>query len=452
MFTQKAPHSRSKDLYQEALQLMPGGVNSPVRAFKSLAREPIFIQKAKGAYIWDEDGNTYLDYVGSWGPMILGHADPDIEAAIREALSKGTSFGAPTVLESLMAKELIKILPSVSMIRMVNSGTEAVMSALRLARAYVNSPEGREDLGIEPSAPSKEIIIKFSGSYHGHVDSMLVEAGSGASTLGIATSSGVSLKNSQDTLVLTFNDKAALEEAFSLHGDRIAAVITEPVIGNAGCIPPKEGFLEFLREITIRYKTLLIFDEVMTGFRVALGGAQELYGVHADITTFGKIIGGGLPVGAYGASSKIMSLVAPAGPMYQAGTLSGNPLAMSAGLACLRKLQKPGFYEELRAKTLYLQEALIQVNQELDAPIQVVSVGAMFGIAFSKDPIHNYEDAKKQNLDLFRKYYLSMLSKSIYLAPSAFEAGFMSMAHSYEDLDMTVQAHKESLQDLLKLV
>ncbi len=434
---------------------MPGGVNSPVRAFKSIGSDPVFIKRAQGPYLYDEDGNKYIDYVGSWGPMILGHADKDIEAAIVEAARSGTSFGAPTALESEMAAEVIKLVPSIEMVRMVNSGTEAVMAALRLARAYVNSPAGRKALGISASAPERNIIIKFAGCYHGHTDSMLVAAGSGASTLGLPDSPGVTRSASQDTLILPFNDEAALIEAFAKHGDRIAAIITEPVIGNSGCIPPRAGFLEFLRKICTENSALLIFDEVMTGFRVALGGAQELYNVMPDITTLGKIIGGGLPVGAYGASREIMSMVAPAGPMYQAGTLSGNPLAMSAGLTCLRKIQADGFYEELSTKVKYLMEGLRAANQNSDIPeireMQLTSVGAMFGMAFTTQAVYNYEDAKTQNIDLFRKYYLSMLDQGIYLAPSAFEAGFMSAAHSYEDLDQTIKAHKNAIASLARI-
>ncbi len=452
MNTINKTRERSALLFKAARELMPGGVNSPVRAFKSIGSDPVFIKRAKGAYLWDEDGNRYIDYVGSWGPMILGHADSDIEAAIVEAARSGTSFGAPTALESEMAREVIKLVPSIEMVRMVNSGTEAVMAALRLARAYVNSSTGREALGIALDAPERNIIIKFSGCYHGHADSMLVAAGSGASTLGLPDSPGVTRSASQDTLILPFNDEAALTEAFAQHGEHIAAIITEPVIGNSGCIPPQAGFLKFLREITKLNGSLLIFDEVMTGFRVALGGAQELYDISPDITTLGKIIGGGLPVGAYGASREIMSMVAPAGPMYQAGTLSGNPLAMSAGLTCLRKIQKPAFYDELTAKTRYLVEGLRSANQESDIPeihnAQLAAVGAMFGQAFTEQAVHNYEDAKTQNLDLFRKYYLAMLERGIYFAPSAFEAGFISAAHSYEDLDVTIAAHRAVIKFL----
>lgn len=412
---------------------MPGGVNSPVRAFKSIGSNPIFIKRAKGPYIYDEDGNQYIDYIGSWGPMILGHADPDIEANLIETLKNGTSFGAPTAIENEMAEEVIKMVPSIEMVRMVNSGTEAVMAALRLARAYTKRSK----------------IIKFEGCYHGHTDSMLVHAGSGVATLALPDSPGVTKEAAQNTITVPFNNKESIEEAFKNYANDIAAVIIEPVVGNSGCIPPQDGFLEFLREITKKHGTMLIFDEVMTGFRVAAGGAQEYYGVSPDITTLGKIIGGGLPVGAYGASKEIMETVAPVGPMYQAGTLSGNPLAMIAGLTCLRKLQAPGFYEELDKKTKYL------VNGMKEAGFgKFTQVGAMFSFFMLDEnenpgPVKNYDDAKKADPELFKKYYLGMLKEGIYLAPSAFEAGFMGAAHSYEDLDKTIAAHSKVLQAIL---
>jgi glutamate-1-semialdehyde 2,1-aminomutase len=432
---EKKSFQKSKELFVAALDLMPGGVNSPVRAFKSINSNPVFIKKAQGPYIWDEDDNQYIDYVGSWGPMILGHADPDIESNLKAAISKGTSFGAPTALENEMAAEIIKLVPSVEMVRMVNSGTEAVMSAIRLARAYAASMNG----------PGCSKIIKFSGCYHGHVDPLLVHAGSGVATLGLPDSPGVNASVVQDTIVLPFNNKEAVQEAFKLYRGEIAAIITEPIIGNAGCILPQNGFLEFLREISAENKALLIFDEVMTGFRVALGGAQALYKVTPDLTTLGKIIGGGLPVGAYGGRREIMEMVAPAGPMYQAGTLSGNPLAMTAGLSCLRKIQRPGFYEELERKTTYLAEGFKRASAESSISeirdAQFNYACGMFSMFFTDKPVYDYESAKLANLDLFRKYYLGVLFSGVYFAPSAFEAAFMSQAHSYEDLDHTIAIH-----------
>lgn len=420
---------KSKELFEIAKNLIPGGVNSPVRAFKSLDNNPLFIKRAKGAYLWDEDDNRLIDFVGSWGPMILGHADTDIEAAVIEALKNGASFGAPTVIENEMAREVINLVPSIEKVRMVNSGTEAVMSAIRLARAFTT----RQD-------PQKNKIIKFSGCYHGHVDALLVSAGSGLATLALPDSSGVSNEAVKDTIIVPYNDIESLEKVFEQFGERISAIITEPVIGNAGCILPQPGFLEYLRSITKKYSALLIFDEVMTGFRVALGGAQQKYKIMPDITCLGKVIGGGLPVGAYGASKEIMSLVAPEGGMYQAGTLSGNPLAMAAGLTCLRKIQRPGFYQELEAKIKYLADGLKQIKN-----LQFSYAGAMFGFFFSEKEIHSYEAAKKfVDLNLFRNFYLAMLDAGVYFAPSAFEAGFMSEAHSYEDLDYVIDAFVKS--------
>lgn len=431
-----AKRKTSQELFKKATQLMPGGVNSPVRAFKSIGCEPVFIARAKGSKIYDVDGNEYIDYVGSWGPMILGHADPDIENAIQTTLKNGASFGAPTALENEMAAEVIKLVPSIEVVRMVNSGTEAVMSALRLARAFTG----------------RRIIIKFAGCYHGHVDSMLVQAGSGATTLGQADSKGVTAAAAGDTVLIEFNDKSALEKVFAEHSQDIAAVITEPVIGNSGCILPEEGYLEFLRKITKENGALLIFDEVMTGFRVALGGAQDRFNIEPDITTLGKIIGGGLPVGAYGASRKIMQMVAPDGPMYQAGTLSGNPLAMSAGLTCLRKIQADGFYEDLEKKSQYLVNGLKEGCQKSDLPeiknAQFSVCGAMFGMGFSSEPIKDYDSAKKMNTALFAEYYKKMLDQGVYLAPSAFEAGFLGAAHSYQDLDKTIDAHIQVITNL----
>lgn len=420
----KLNRTKSQELFAEACGLMPGGVNSPVRAFRSIDSSPIFFKRAKGAYLWDEDDNKYIDFVGSWGPMILGHADPDIEAALQAALINGTSFGAPTKLENEMAAEVIKLVPSIEMVRMVNSGTEAVMSALRLARAYTS----REN-------PKQTKIIKFRGCYHGHADSLLVQAGSGVATLGLPDSPGVTANATQDTILADYNSQDAVTEIFEKYPGEISGVILEPVIGNAGCIMPKPGYLEFLREITRVNNALLVFDEVMTGFRVALGGAQEKFGVMPDITTLGKVIGGGLPVGAYGGRREIMEMVAPAGPMYQAGTLSGNPLAMSAGLACLKKIQAPGFYDELERKAQYLIDGMVRA---IDAPLQTTVCGGMFGFAFSGHPIYNFADTSNMDIERFKKFYLSMLDQGVYFAPSAYEAGFVSGAHSDEDLDQVI--------------
>ncbi len=433
----KTRRVKSQELFTEAQTLIPGGVNSPVRAFKSIDGSPIFFKKAKGAYLWDEDDNRYIDFVGSWGPMILGHADADVECALKLALESGTSFGAPTRLENEMAAEVIKLVPSIEMVRMVNSGTEAVMAAIRLARAYTTQRN-----------PKQTKIIKFRGCYHGHADALLVQAGSGVATLGLPDSPGVTASAVQDTILATYNDTDELEKIFKQYPGEISAIITEPVIGNAGCILPEPGFLEFLREICTKNNALLIFDEVMTGFRVALGGAQARFNVQPDITTLGKVIGAGLPVGAYGASKEIMSLVAPAGAMYQAGTLSGNPLAMTAGLTCLRKIQSPEFYQDLEKKTLYLIEGMKAVANERSIPLQVSSCGAMFGFFFSDKPVRNYEDTKYVDMNKFRNFYLAMLDHGVYFAPSAFEAGFMSAAHSYEDLDQVLKNFGQVLTKL----
>lgn len=399
---------------------MPGGVNSPVRAFRNLELSPIFIKSAKGPYLLDEDSNRYIDLVLSWGPMILGHADPDIVEAIIAQSRLGTSFGAPTFLENRMAELVIKLMPNIEMLRFVNSGTEAVMAAIRLARAYTKRSK----------------IIKFSGSYHGHVDSLLVSAGSGLATL--PDSAGLIEASIHETLVLPFNDFDSIKNCFEQYSDQIAAVITEPIIGNSGFIKPLPNFLKFLRELCDQYGTLLIFDEVMTGFRVGLGGAQQLYSIKPDITTLGKVIGGGLPVGAYGASSEIMSLIAPLGPVYQAGTLSGNPIAMAAGFACLTKISQPGFFEELEAKTKYL---CTNIQAKLQVPIQTDFAGSMWGYFFADKKITSYEQAKLDvDLEFFKKFFVELLSLGVYAAPSAFEAAFLSSSHSYEDLDFVIQA------------
>ncbi len=425
---------KSQELFYRANQLMPGGVNSPVRAFSSIDGQPLFIKKAKGPYIWDEDDNQYIDFVGSWGPMILGHANEDIEAALIEVIKNGTSFGAPTAVENDMAEEVIKLVPSIEKVRMVNSGTEAAMSAIRLARAYTTQNFGAQ----------KNKIVKFTGCYHGHVDALLVQAGSGVMTLGLPDSPGVTKEATANTILVPFNDPEALEEIFDKFGDEISALAVEPILGNCGMIKPQQGFLEFLRDITKENDSLLLFDEVMTGFRVALGGAQEYYGVTPDLTCLGKVIGGGLPVGAYGASEEVMSMVAPEGPMYQAGTLSGNPLAMTAGLTCLKKIQAPGFYSELDAKTSKfvqgLKAACQKSSNEKIKNTEFCQAGGMFGFFFSDKPIKNYEDAAA-NIDkeLFKKFYLAMLDSGVYLAPSAFEAGFVSAAHSEAVLDTVIE-------------
>jgi glutamate-1-semialdehyde 2,1-aminomutase len=428
---QTGSRNKSAQLFKEAQRLMPGGVNSPVRAFKSIQGEPFFVKRAQGAYLWDVDDNRYVDFVGSWGPMILGHADPDIESAIIKAAVSGTSYGAPTELENLMATEVIKLVPSIEMVRFVNSGTEAVMSAIRLARAFCAEKFGKQ----------KNKIVKFTGCYHGHVDALLVKAGSGLATLGMPESSGVTESATANTILVPFNSKSSLQEAFEKYGPEIAAVITEPYIGNSGFIAPQPGFMEFLREITKANDALLIFDEVMTGFRVALGGAQERLNIKPDITTLGKVIGGGLPVGAYGASAEIMSMVAPLGSMYQAGTLSGNPLAMSAGLCALKKIQAPNFFLDLEAKSRYFTEGLREIDPE---NIQVGYAGGMFGYFFSNQVIDSYESAKT-NVDMqkFIKIYHQVLDRGVYLAPSAFEAGFISASHSYEDLDWVLKIFSE---------
>lgn len=427
----KLSRAKSLELFNEAKSVLPGGVNSPVRAFKSIDENPPFIKKADGAYLWDEDDNRYIDFVGSWGPMILGHRNRQIEDALKKVIENGTSFGAPTQAETQLAKEVIKLVPSIEMVRFVNSGTEAVMSAIRLARAYASRTN-----------PKKVKIIKFTGCYHGHVDALLVQAGSGVLTLGLPDSPGVTKEATANTVLIEYNNKDALTDAFREHRGSIAGVIVEPIIGNAGCIQPEPGFLEFIREITKANNSLLIFDEVMTGFRVGLGGAQERFNVMPDITCLGKVIGGGLPVGAYGASKEIMAMVAPSGSMYQAGTLSGNPLAMTAGLECLKQIQEPGFYEELEKKAMYLLMRMRGIYPDM----QITAAGGMFGFFFTKKPIKNYEDAK-ENLDIefFRNFYIKMLEQGVYFAPSAFEAGFISAAHTKEDLDFVLEAFERAL-------
>lgn len=423
---------KSKKLFKEAQKYLVGGVNSPVRAFKSVGIEPIFIEKAKGSRIWDVDGNEYIDYVLSWGPLILGHANDQIINAIKQVSNYGTSFGAPTELEIEMAKAVVEAVPSIEMVRFVNSGTEATMSAIRLARGYTG----------------KKKIIKFEGCYHGHGDSLLVSAGSGVATLGIPGTPGIPEELAKLTIVLPYNDIDAVEEAFKKYGDDIACVIIEPVAGNMGIIAPSKEYHQRLREITKEYNSLLIWDEVMTGFRLALGGAQELYGIEPDLTTLGKVIGAGLPVGAYGGKAEIMKYVAPEGPVYQAGTLSGNPLAMAAGLRQLEILKEKNPYPDLEKKGKRLEEGIKQLIEKYNIKATVNRVGSMMTIFFTDKEVKNFEDAKSSNLDTFNKFYISMLKKGIYLAPSQFEASFLSTAHSDEDIEKTLNAIEDSFKEI----
>ena len=426
--------SRSQKLFSKAEQLIPGGVNSPVRAFKSVGRNPLFIAKAKGSSLWDEDGNRYIDYVGSWGPMILGHAHPEILRAIKEAMKNGTSFGAATKREVEMAELITEIMPSIEMVRMVNSGTEATMSAIRLARAFTG----------------KEKIIKFEGCYHGHADSFLIKAGSGAMTLGIPDSPGVNASVGNDTLTAQFNDIVSVVQLIDKYPNQIAALIVEPVVGNMGCVPPQNNFLQSLREVCSKNNILFILDEVMTGFRVALGGAQALYNIRPDITTLGKIIGGGLPVGAYGGKKEIMKLVAPSGPVYQAGTLSGNPLAMAAGITALSflKSQRKRIYQQLEERSSQLEEGLAAIIKKYNLPLTQNRVGSMFTLFFTKEKVIDYATAKTSDTKKFAAYFNLMLERGIYLAPSQFEAAFMSMAHTGVDIKKTLDAAEESLKEI----
>jgi len=419
----------SDQLFERAVKVIPGGVNSPVRAFKSVGRNPIFITKAGGSKLWDEDGNAYIDYVGSWGPMILGHAHPSIVEAVQKAATDGTSFGATTRREVEMAEKISSIMPSMEMARMVNSGTEATMSAIRLARAFT----GRSK------------IIKFEGCYHGHADSFLIKAGSGAMTLGVPDSPGVTESTGKDTLTAEYNDLGSVESLLKSHGKEVAAIIVEPVVGNMGCVPPMPGFLQGLRQMCDRHGVVYIMDEVMTGFRVALGGAQALYDVRPDLTTLGKIIGGGLPVGAYGGRRDIMAMVAPMGPMYQAGTLSGNPLAMAAGLAMLDLLTSD-VYEQLENKSAVLEKGMQEIATRLKLPVTFNRVGSMFTMFFTPTQVINYHTAKTADTVKFSQFFNRMLENGVYLAPSQFEAAFMSSAHSDEDIRKTIEAANNSLR------
>jgi len=424
--------TRSEEIFAAAQKLMPGGVNSPVRAFKSVGGQPIVFDRVKGAYIWDVDGNCYTDYIGTWGPAICGHTHPEVIAALHNALDLGTSFGAPCYLENVLAEMVIDAVPSIEMLRLVNSGTEACMAVLRLMRAFT----GREK------------VVKFEGCYHGHADMFLVKAGSGVATLGLPDSPGVPKSVVSNTLTVPFNDLEAVRILFAQNPDQIAGVILEPVVGNAGLIVPDAGFLNGLRELTREYGALLVFDEVMTGFRIAYGGAQEKFGVTPDLTTLGKIIGGGLPVGAYGGRQDIMSMVAPAGPMYQAGTLSGNPLAMTAGIKTLELLQRPGTYEQLDQITKRLADGMLLVARETGHVAYSNQIGGMFGFFFNEGPVRNYEDAKKSDLNKFARFHRGMLEHGVYLAPSQFEAGFTSLAHAEADIDRTLEAARTVMSKL----
>ncbi|HEX7056254.1 MAG TPA: glutamate-1-semialdehyde 2,1-aminomutase [Bacilli bacterium] len=431
MLTNGRNSAKSAAAFAEAKTYIPGGVNSPVRAFKSVDLTPVFVEKGAGSHIFDIDGNEFIDYVGSWGPLIVGHAHPAVLQALHDVMERGTSFGAPTLLETEMAKLVCSRMPSVEMVRMVNSGTEATMSALRLARGYTNRSK----------------IVKFAGCYHGHADSLLIKAGSGVATLGLPDSPGVPGSVARNTITLPYNDLAAVELAFAKFGEEIAAVIVEPVAGNMGVVPPKQGFLQGLRQVTAQYGSLLIFDEVMTGFRVGFHSAQGLYGVKPDLTCMGKVIGGGLPVGAYGGKKEIMELIAPSGPVYQAGTLSGNPLAMAAGLTTLRLLT-PEVYAELERKSALLEQGFAANAKEAGVEITINRVGSMLCPFFTEIPVTNYETAKTSDLAKFNRYFAAMLDLGVSVAPSQFEAMFVSAAHTDDDIQRTIAAHREALKRL----
>ena len=417
--------SRSHDLFTQAQVHIPGGVNSPVRAFKGVGGDPVFFKRAKGPYVYDEDGKQYIDYVASWGPMIIGHSHPEVLKAVQEVMQNGLSFGAPTELEIQMADRVCELVPSMDMVRMVSSGTEATMSAIRLARGFT----GRDK------------IVKFEGCYHGHADSLLVKAGSGALTLGVPTSPGVPAALAEHTLTLNYNDSEQVKQVFAEIGQQIACIIVEPVAGNMNCVPPVPGFLETLREVCDQHGSVLILDEVMTGFRVALGGAQQHYNIKPDLTTLGKVIGGGMPVGAFGGKKEIMQQIAPLGPVYQAGTLSGNPVAMAAGLKNLEIISQPGFFDKLSRMTTLLLQGLQAKADEAGIPFTTNQVGGMFGLFFSKEKqVSNFVQVSACDVERFKRFFHGMLDEGVYLAPSAFEAGFVSSAHSEADMQATIEA------------
>ncbi len=424
--------SKSEQLFAEALKYIPGGVNSPVRAFRAVGGQPFFVNRAKAAHIWDVDGNEYVDYVGTWGPAILGHAHPAIIKGVQDAAAKGTSFGIPNPLEVKMAKLICSLVPSVEKVRMCNSGTEATMSAIRLARGFTR----------------RDKLIKFDGCYHGHADSLLVKAGSGALTFGNPDSAGVPAAFTEHTIVLPYNDTTAVEAAFAANKGQVAGIIIEPVPGNAGLYLPKAGYLEFLREITTRHGALLIFDEVMTGFRLAKGGAQERFGLKPDLSCFGKVIGGGLPVGAFGGRADIMDYLAPLGPVYQAGTLSCNPVAMAAGLAALEELMTGQAYPRLESLGAKLEQGLSQAAERAGVPVQFNRCGSMFCAYFTNQPVHNLADAMSSDRERFKKYFHGMLQEGIYFAPSQFEAGFLSTAHTEQDIEKTIAAAQRVMKQL----